>query len=771
MTPILAATLILLLPLAAFAVQIFGGRRLPGQGWYVPTAAILTDLALALWLFLGHMLPAADPAWSVTTTWDFIRIGDFAMPLGLRIDNISVVMLLVVTTVSSLVHIFSTGYMADDPRKGRFFGYLGLFSFSMLWLVLSDNLLGIFTGWELVGLSSYLLIGFWFERKGPPEAGMKAFIANRVGDLGFLGALMILMWQFGTFNLSELEAIVTGFGPGLPADLALWMTLAGIGLFCGAVGKSAQFPLHVWLPDAMEGPTPVSALIHAATMVAAGVYLLVRVFFLLTFDASLVIAYVGGFTALMSATIALTQHDIKRVLAYSTISQLGYMVLAVGVGAYSAGFLHLMTHAFFKACLFLGSGSVIHAMHHVYHHVHDHHRDPQDMRNMGGLKGKLPVTYWTFLVATLALAGVPLTSGFISKDAILAGSLAFAMEHPAHWPLAFFGFTAAMLTAFYMFRLIFLTFHGEHKGKPGELELFHENKLNITGPLVVLSSLSVFFFYTPNPTNAASGWFFRLIPKPEQAILHPTLAAAQAVPTWLGVQDLAVLEAARADSLRLVAIADTLAVPHAESAETESALPQVAEEATPAAAHEAVPALAETAAHGTAHGQDPAALPAHEAHLKHIEHLAHIQAMLISVIIVILSITAAWLVYLKHKVDPARVAAALPGLHRFLFHKWYFDELYAVTVIAFTLLVARICAWFDRVIIDGLVNGAATVTIRKALFVGRFDNVVVDGAVNGTGWLTRTAGGGLRLLQGGDIQGYLVKALVGVVAILIWQVL
>jgi NADH-quinone oxidoreductase subunit L len=799
MTPVLAAFLILLLPLAAFAFQIFGGSKLPGQGWYIPTGAILVSLALSLWLLLGQVLPAGDPAWGHTLQWEFIRVGDFAMPLGVRIDNICVVMLIVVTTVSSLVHIFSSGYMAEDPRKGRFFGYLGLFSFSMLWLVMSDSLLGIFMGWELVGLSSYLLIGFWFERKGPPEAGMKAFVTNRVGDLGFLGALMIIMWQFGTFSLTELEAIVQGFGAGLPEDLALWMTLAGIGLFCGAVGKSAQFPLHVWLPDAMEGPTPVSALIHAATMVAAGVYLMVRVFFLLTFDASLVVAYVGGFTALMSATIALTQWDIKRVLAYSTISQLGYMVLAVGVGAYSAGFLHLMTHAFFKACLFLGSGSVIHAMHHVYHHVHDHHRDPQDMRNMGGLKSKLPITYWTFLFATLALAGVPLTSGFISKDAILAGSLAFAMEHPAHWPLAFFGFTAAMLTAFYMFRLVFLTFHGEHKGKPGEFELFHENKPNLTGPLVVLATLSFFLFYTPNPTDAAAGWFYRLMPKPAQPVLHPVPAPAQVAPTWLasrgvgeggtqgtygtngtngtngvdeGVELGGGAEGATAGAAVQVAAVD----PHAAVVEPQDPLAAGADSPVASAMGTQAPdsGLApEVATHAAeeAHVAAHADHAAHEAHLAHIHHTAHIQAMLISVVIVILSISAAWFTYLKHKVDPAKVAAALPGLHRFLFNKWYFDELYRATVIAFTLWVARVCAWFDRVVIDGLVNGAASVTVRKSEFVGRFDNVVVDGAVNGTGWVARTAGAGMRMLQGGDIQGYLVKALAGVVLILIWQVL
>jgi NADH-quinone oxidoreductase subunit L len=444
-----------------------------------------------------------------------------------------------------------------------------------------------------------------------------------------------------------------------------------------------------------------------------------------------VIAYVGGFTALMSATIALTQWDIKRVLAYSTISQLGYMVMALGVGAYSAGFLHLMTHAFFKACLFLGSGSVIHAMHHVYHKVHDHHRDPQDMRNMGGLRARMPLTYWTFLIATLALAGVPLTSGFISKDAILAGSLAFAMKHPQHWPLAVFGFAAAMLTAFYMFRLVFLTFHGEHKGREGELAHAHESPLNMTGPLLVLSVLSVFFFYSPNPTNAGAGWFYRLIPRQEQPILVAQVAPAQQAETWLASRELA---AAAADSV-------------AASAES----------------HRSYETYRTYRTYG-----DPTAESEHDAH---IEHLAHNRAMLLSVLIVAFSITMAWLTYLKRRISADRVAAALPGTHRFLFNKWFFDELYHATVVALTLAVARLCAWFDRRVIDGIVDGSAHVTTWKSRLVGRFDNGVVDGAVNGVGWLARVSGAGLRLVQGGDIQGYLVKALVGVLLLLVWQVL
>jgi NADH-quinone oxidoreductase subunit L len=755
MQPISASFLILLLPLLAFVIQMFFGRRLPDHGWYVPTAAILAGLGLSLWIFFGHMLPANDPAWAVTLNWDFITIKDFHLPLGVRVDNITVIMLLVVTIVSGLVHIFSTGYMAEDPRKSRFFGYLGLFSFSMIWLVLSDNLLGIFIGWELVGLSSYLLIGFWFEKDGPPDASKKAFIANRVGDLGFLLALMILMWQFQTFNLEELRALVTQLNlAGISSDQSFWLTLAGIGLFCGAIGKSAQFPLHVWLPDAMEGPTPVSALIHAATMVAAGVYLMVRVFFILTFDASLVVAYIGGFTAFMAATIAIAQWDIKKVLAYSTISQLGYMIMAMGVGAYSAGFLHLMTHAFFKACLFLGSGSVIHAMHHMYHKIHDHSRDPQDMRNMGGLRKKMPITYITFLVATLALSGVPLTSGFISKDAILAGTMAFGMLHPSHWLLSFFGFAAAAMTAFYMFRLVFLTFHGEYKGAQDEAKHLHENKLNITGPLIVLASLSLFFFYTPNPTDAGEGWFFRLVPQPDQPLYSIGLPEAGT---------------SHAESFSFVksAHAEDHIEAHAEAVHDSGAL-DVDHALTQTHADEAHATGSTQGLHADDSHADHSG---HDAHSEHIHHVAHTRAMIISILIVIFSITAAWLTYMKRVIKAEKVAAALPGLHRFLMNKWYFDELYEATVIRLTMVIARLCALFDQYIIDGLVDGAGRLTKRMGDLVGLFDKWVVDGAVNGAGWVTRTTGAGIRLLQTGDIQFYMVGALGAVILAFVIQVL
>ncbi|HXG00552.1 MAG TPA: NADH-quinone oxidoreductase subunit L, partial [Bacteroidota bacterium] len=441
-------------------------------------------------------------------------IGPLKIVLGFSVDNLAAIMLAVVTLISALVHYFSIGYMHGDVRYGRYFAFLGLFSFSMLMIVLANNLFLLYVGWELVGLSSYLLIGHWYEKKSASNAAMKAFIVNRVGDVGFFVGIMVMFGTFHTFGLQEIfEHIKAG---RLPLGSEWWLTAAGVFIFCGAVGKSAQFPLHVWLPDAMEGPTPVSALIHAATMVAAGVYLVARTFPLMTADALVVIAYIGAITAFISATIAIAQNDIKKVLAYSTISQLGYMVMGLGVGAYAAGFFHLVTHAMFKAGLFLGSGSVIHAMHHALHEQHDHHTDPQDIRNMGGLKGRMPITYWTFIIFTLAISGVPLTSGFLSKDSILAGTIAFS-SLTGHTLIPLIGFLVAGLTAFYMFRLVILTFLGEH-AKPDRLNLVHESPRIMTVPLMILAALSLFFVFSFNPLDASHGWVVQSVPRPESVV-------------------------------------------------------------------------------------------------------------------------------------------------------------------------------------------------------------------------------------------------------------
>ena len=403
----------------------------------------------------------------VIYTW--IGSGDFKADIGFQLDPLSSLMILVVTGVGFLIHVYSVGYMHKDPGYYRYFAYLNLFTFSMLILVLANNFLLMFVGWEGVGLCSYLLIGYWFEKKSAADAGKKAFVVNRIGDFGFILGIMLIFTTFKTLNFSEVfPKAVDAFSKGDPT-----ITLIAIFLFIGAMGKSAQIPLYVWLPDAMEGPTPISALIHAATMVAAGVYLIARSYPL--FNASPVamdtVSYVGAFTAIFASTIALSQFDIKRTLAYSTCSQLGYMVMALGLGAYSAGLFHLMTHAFFKAMLFLCSGSVIIGCHHE-----------QDIRKMGGLRKFMPITSLTFLIGVLAISGFPLMSGFWSKDMILA----HAWEHNKF--LYIIGAFTAMLTTFYMFRLYFMTFSGDYKGH----ERPHETTPSVTIPLISLAIPSVF---------------------------------------------------------------------------------------------------------------------------------------------------------------------------------------------------------------------------------------------------------------------------------------
>ena len=408
--------------------------------------------------------------------FDWIVAGSFRAGFDLQMDQLTVVMVLVVTGVGFLIHIYSTGYMSHEGGYYRFFSYLNLFMFFMLILVLAANYVLLFVGWEGVGLASYLLIGFYFLKKSASDAGKKAFIVNRIGDFGFMLGMFLLFKRFNTLDFHDL------FGQAAPWSHEGWgvfgtFTVASLLLFMGACGKSAQLPLYVWLPDAMEGPTPVSALIHAATMVTAGVYVVARSHILFTHSktAMVVVAIIGCATAFFAATIGLVQTDIKRVLAYSTVSQLGYMFLGCGVGAFGAGIFHLMTHAFFKALLFLAAGSVIHAM-----------GGEQDMRHMGGLSKKIKVTYWTMLIATLAIAGFPPLAGFFSKDSILLS--AFEMEGGR--PLYVIGLLTALLTSFYMFRLIFLTFHGKQRYDEHHVHV-HESPWSMLGPLVVLAVLSV----------------------------------------------------------------------------------------------------------------------------------------------------------------------------------------------------------------------------------------------------------------------------------------
>ncbi len=494
---------ILFLPLLSFLILIFFGKKLPRQGDWLGTGILFICLVLS-----GYILASTGAAdrFFATVNWIDLKDAPFFGPvkinLGIVIDNLSAAMLVVVCLISALTHLFSTKYMEGDAKYNRYFAYLGIFTFSMLGIVLTSNLLMMYIFWELVGFSSYALIGFWYEKPGPQYAMKKAFIVNRIGDIGFFTGIMIIYVFTKTFEFNEIfAAIEAGKLSGG------WLTAAGILVFCGAIGKSAQFPLHVWLPDAMEGPTPVSALIHAATMVAAGVYLVARAFPMMDANALTFIAYIGAITAFIAATIAITQNDIKKVLAYSTVSQLGYMILALGIGSYTSGFFHLVTHASFKACLFLGSGSVIYAMHHE-----------QDIRNMGGLKKKMPVTYYTFLMATLAISGVPLTSGFLSKDSILAGTIAFAnLTGGINIIIPIIGFLVAALTSFYMFRLVLLAFHGEPNNKE-KYDHVKESPLPMIIPLIVLAVTSLFVFYSYNPIDANVGWFAKYIPTPKTVV-------------------------------------------------------------------------------------------------------------------------------------------------------------------------------------------------------------------------------------------------------------
>jgi NADH-quinone oxidoreductase subunit L len=468
--------LILFLPLLATAVITLFTLR------YRTVSALLSIGAIVIGFILTIVFIAANgwtPA-SAEGALNWLTIGNLSVDFGLKLDALSLMMMIIVTGVGGAIHIYSYGYMRGDPGWSRFFACLSLFTFSMLGVVLANNFIQMFIFWELVGVSSYLLIGFWFEKPSAADAAKKAFITNRLGDFGFLLGILMFWGIFGGLNFASMqnrlpEILNTHGGLIPPGSLPFGaiLTIAGLLIFCGAMGKSAQFPLHVWLPDAMEGPTPVSALIHAATMVAAGVYMLCRIIFLLDPAALQVIAYIGGFTALLAALIAVQQNDIKRILAYSTLSQLGYMVMAVGLAGPTSAMFHLTTHAFFKALLFLGAGSVIFALHHE-----------QDIWKMGGLCKKMGITFWTFLIGTLALSGVPPFSGFYSKDSILTQAL-----EQKNYPLFVLGAAVAGLTTFYMFRLFYVAL----AGKPRTEAAGHaqESPAVMTWPLIVLALFAV----------------------------------------------------------------------------------------------------------------------------------------------------------------------------------------------------------------------------------------------------------------------------------------
>jgi NADH-quinone oxidoreductase subunit L len=713
-----------------------------------------------------------EPRWSGSVEW--LKISPVNVPdtergtiltVGYKIDTLSGVMFVMVSFIATLIHLFSIGYMSEEKeqvvedhfvhtpeghlqrpgRFGRFFLFLSLFCFSMLNLVLADNLFQVFVSWELVGICSYLLIGYYFERQSASDAANKAFITNRIGDAGFIIGLMIVWTYAGTFNFDSLfrqvrapsrdahgepvaladhiirgnvtvgekgkkELTIDARGsdvlllprkPHLHAEdlqsgqkeevkdspkerqfghMPYWVLVAaGLGIFLGCVGKSAQFPLQVWLPDAMEGPTPVSALIHAATMVAAGVYFVGRVYPLFTPEVLLVIAYTGGITLFVAATIAVVMTDIKKVLAYSTVSQLGYMMLALGIGGWVAGLFHLITHAFFKALLFLCSGSVIYGCHHE-----------QDMMKMGGLYPKMKITALTMLMGVLAISGIPGFSGWYSKDAIVAQAMGYAYANPGHILLFLLPLVTAGITTFYMFRMWFLTFTGPPRDHHVH-EHAHETPPMMTGPLVVLAIFSV-----------CIGWGYA----GEHGFFSGNFPFLDAHASWL---------------MHQLEHAQPLAVQAEFGLETSMTL--------------------------------------------QVHHLAGNLALGM----VILGLVFASVLYYYRTLDAAEGAAQFPGVARFLQAKWYFDELYSVALVRPALVMANWCREFDLRVIDWLLNNSAYLTVRVARWDGRFDNRVIDGLVNLVATVAYGIAGWFRKWQTGYLRSYvlfLVLAAVGIFVVL-----
>jgi NADH-quinone oxidoreductase subunit L len=616
-------TLIVLLPLAGFVLNGLVGRRL-GPGFVSVVGCGLPILAFVATVRAWLHLQSAEGTALLETAYTWATVGDFEFQVAFYFDRLSALMTLIVTGVGSLIHVYSTGYMKGDPGYSRYFAYLNLFLFFMLLLVLGRSLLVCFVGWEGVGLASYLLIGFWFEDPAKAAAGKKAFITNRVGDAGFLLGMFLIYHALGTLDFDAVNAAFNG-----PVAPAVSASLVGLLLFVGACGKSAQIPLHVWLPDAMAGPTPVSALIHAATMVTAGVYLVARLngLYLHAPEASHVIAVVGAATAFFAATVAVVQTDIKKVLAYSTVSQLGFMFVALGVGAYGVAVFHVYTHAFFKACLFLGAGSVIHAL-----------SGEQDIRRMGGLAKKIPVTFVTFAIATAAIAGIPPLAGFFSKDEILW--FAFSSERGGSALLwAVMSFTALM-TAFYMFRLLWLTFLTPSRMDHETAHHVHESPLSMTSVLVVLAVLS------------AIGGFFHVY-----HFLEPVMP-----------------------------------------------------------------------------------MPAEN------EALAHLKTPLVVVAVLIgfAGLAGALYVYRGGLGRAEALARRFPRLHRLLSGKYYVDELYEA-------VLGRPLHW-----------------VSDRVFLQLGDRTLIDGSLHGLTALAQRAAGRLSRVETGNLQFYVLLAVLGVIASLAW---
>jgi NADH-quinone oxidoreductase subunit L len=630
--------LIPLFPLLGFLINASLGRRLPKHlSGGVASAVMVASFVVSLMTVLRLAgLPAGERV-TEQTVYTWIASGDFVLDLTFRVDPLAAVMILIVSGIGALIHIYSTAYMHEesDAEYARYFSYLNLFAAFMLVLVLGANFLVLFVGWEGVGLCSYLLIGFWFRKKSAADAGKKAFVVNRIGDYAFILGVLLLFSRFGTLDFQRLASVVSS----IPPEQGVFgvLSIATLLLFIGATGKSAQIPLYVWLPDAMEGPTPVSALIHAATMVTAGVYMIGRnaVLFSHAPETMMIVAVIGALTALLAATIGLVQNDIKRVLAYSTVSQLGLMFLAMGVGAFGAGIFHLYTHAFFKALLFLGSGAVIHALH-----------GEQDIRNMGGLKRYVPVTYWTFLIGSLAIAGVPFLSGFFSKDEIL-----YETFHGGHTLLWLMAAVTSLLTATYMFRLVFLTFHGERReGAIGDHDGASPHGLGASSHGVGASSHRV-----------GVGSHLHDAP-PAMALVLVILAVGSVVAGYVGV-------------------------PHALGGHNQLAA-WLAPSFQPPGGAEAVEAAV-----------DPAAAA------------RELTLMAVSSAIAIGGILLASFIWLRRRELAAALARRYAGIHTLLLNKYYVDEAYDAAVVRPIHAGSEQGLWrgFDVALVDGAVNGTGAI--------------------------------------------------------------
>ncbi|ABC82349.1 proton-conducting transporter membrane subunit [Anaeromyxobacter dehalogenans] len=792
--PLIGATVNALI---GWKLQQLFGRKIVHR---IAVAAMLAAFGVALVAFAQMLRLPSEERFLQDTLWNLMTAGRMTVDFGFALDPLSMMMVLVITGIGSLIHVFSIGYMHDEPSYWRFFSYLNLFVFAMLLLVMGDNFAVMFFGWEGVGLASYLLIAFWYTDPEKAKAGMKAFVANRFGDFGFLAGLFLLFWALGgawtprtgsglrnndyqplaelnatagaataaqsqalapsvhdvkvgpTMNFRELRDQVVIESTGVKEHLAgssIWgvslLTLVCVLLFVGAMGKSAQIPLYVWLPDAMAGPTPVSALIHAATMVTAGVYMVARLNFLFALSASAMgwVALIGAATAIFAASIGFFQYDIKKVLAYSTVSQLGFMFIGVGVGAYWAGAYHLLTHAFFKATLFLGSGSVILGCHHE-----------QDMRKMGGLKKHMPITRWTYLAACWAIAGFPWMNGFYSKDEILykaftSGHLAlFGVPTPWLGPAIFVvGIIAATGTSFYMFRSYYMTFTGEYRGNAGHHDEHNEDPHSAGA--AAMSHLAVAVHASDGAVHADGHAHGHAAPAHGHAVHAPAAAAATAhAPAhddhghhggtphespWTVTLVLSLLALGSFFTL-------FLGIPMAWTGKA------------PILEHWLAPAL--TAQEGVP--------------FQHLSHSTEYMFQAIGVLAGAVGWFFAMLLFKDARSEvPARLREKFLGVWTVVYNKYYVDELYAVAVLKPSMKVAQAASWFDSNVIDRLVLLAGTVTRVVANIDGAIDKYLVDGAVNAVASVTQECGRYLRSLQTGKVQTYLYGALGGALVVVL----